>query len=257
MKNISRIILIIFVLTTVITSCGKEKNTQVVIEQSLLDTIFCSTFEGIIPCPDCPGIETAIRIYRDSTISRTVYYQGKNALPETKVGTWKLRDSVFAASFDREKLFYRLKNYDRILRVGSDLKEVTGPFANDYILHKRKVFKPADIEGLYSAGDTLNLYNNLVINHLKKDKYLLRFQHINVLDSLQNCITKFDATLDKSKQLNADLSDNQGKIRILFTQKEAHVLLEKTTTDSVYLLCADSLRFIPLKGSYLKQQSAN
>ena len=119
------------------TACKNEKEDIVVIEQPLLDTIFCNTFEGIIPCPDCPGIESSIRIYKDSTISRTIYYQDKNELPTTKVGTWKLKDSVFTATFDREKLFYRIKDYNHLLRVGSDLKEVKGEFAADYILHKK------------------------------------------------------------------------------------------------------------------------
>lgn len=254
MKNIGYFIKIL-VVTTALASCGKKKKMPVVIEQSLLDTIFCSTFEGIIPCPDCPGIETAIRIYKDSTISRTVYYQDKNSLPETKVGTWKLKDSIFEASFDREKLFYRLKNYNQILRVGSDLKEVKGEFANDYILNKQKAFKPNSIEGLYTVGDTLNLYNKLAIKHLKKEKYQLTFEHFSVFDSLQNCTTTLNANIDKSNQLNALLNKDKGTLRVLFTKKEAHVYFENIAVDSVQFQCNDSLRYIPFNGSYLKQNS--
>src|SRR5690606_160628 len=111
-KNI--LVLNVIIAIIFFTSCKKDDKTIVVIEQSLLDTIFCNTYEGIIPCPDCPGIETSIRIYKDSTISRTIYYQNKNELPTTKVGIWKRKDSIFTATFDREKLFYRIKDYKQL-----------------------------------------------------------------------------------------------------------------------------------------------
>ena len=236
------------------TACKKDNKAVVVIEQPLLDTIFCNTFEGIIPCPDCPGIESSIRIYKDSTISRTVYYQDKNELPTTRVGTWKLKDSVFTATFDREKLFFRIKDYNKILRVGSDLKEVKGEFADDYILHKKTKFKHQTIEGTYTVGDTINLYNKLKIKHLKNEKYNLEFTFYNKLDSLTNCKTNLNANLDKGNQLNAPLN-NDGNLRIIFTKKEAHVLYENIQKDSVKFKCNDSLRSIPFQGSYKKTKS--
>lgn len=254
MKNTNYFVLI-FTTVLLIVSCRDNKKNTIFLEQALLDTIFCNTFEGIIPCPDCPGIETAIRIYKDSTISRTVYYQDKNSLPETKVGTWKLKDSIFEATFDREKLFYRIKNHEKILRVGSDLKEVKGEFAGDYILYKRKPFNHSNIEGWYSVGDTLNLYNKLRIKHVKKEHYQLTFKHFNTFDSLHNCVAKLDATLDKSYQLSAALNDKKANLRVLFTKKEAHVFFENIPNDSVQFKCADSLKHIPFNGSYLKQKS--
>lgn len=234
----------------------KDKNdAPIVIQQALLDTIYSSTYEGIIPCPDCPGIETSIRIYNDSTISRTIYYQDKNELPVTKIGTWKLKDSVFQATFDREKLFYKIKGTDKILRVGSDLKEVTGELAKDYVLHKSTLFKSKNIECEYVAGDTLNLYNKIKITHSKKDHFNVQFTHYNKLDSLTNCTTKLDAVLDKGHHLNIPLNKEKGNLRIIFTKKEAHVLFENISKDSIKFNCNDSLRFLPLEGSYRKLKS--
>ena len=248
-KALQLLIIVIF-----FTACKKDNKAVVVIEQPLLDTIFCNTFEGIIPCPDCPGIETSIRIYKDSTISRTIYYQDKNELPTTKVGTWKLKDSVFTATFDREKLFYRIKDYKQLLRVGSDLKEVKGEFSNDYVLHKKSKFKHTTIEGTYTVGDTLNLFNKLQIKHLKNEKYNLKFTFYNKLDTLTNCKTSLDANLDKGNMLNATLNNN-GNLKIIFTKKEAHVLYENIHKDSVRFKCNDSLRFVPFQGSYKKMKS--
>lgn len=243
------------IILVVFTACKKDNKDVVVIKQSLLDTIFCNTYEGIIPCPDCPGIESSIRVYKDSTISRTIYYQGKNELPETKVGTWQRKDSVFIAVFDREKLFYKIKDYNNLLRVGSDLKEVKGEFAADYVLHKKSKFKNENIEGAYVVGDTLNLYKKLKIKHIKKDKYNLEFTYYNKLDSLTNCSTNLSANLDKSQQLNAALDDKNGNLRIVFTKKEAHVLFENIHKDSIKFKCNDSIRYVPFQASYKKQKA--
>lgn len=251
-KNI--LVLNVIIAIIFFTSCKKDDKTIVVIEQSLLDTIFCNTYEGIIPCPDCPGIETSIRIYKDSTISRTIYYQNKNELPTTKVGIWKRKDSIFTATFDREKLFYRIKDYKQLLRVGSDLKEVKGEFAADYILHKKTNFKHQNIEGIYTVGDTTNLYNELKIIYLKNEKYNLEFTFYNKLDSIANCKINLNASLDKGNQLNAPLN-NEGNLKVIFTQKEAHILFENIHKDSVKFKCNDSLRFVPFNGSYVKQKA--
>lgn len=254
MKNLGYLSKVL-IASALILSCGKKVKEPVVIQQSLLDTIFTNTFDGTIPCPDCPGIETAIRIYSDSTISRTVYYQEKNKLPETKVGTWKLKDSVFEATFDREKLFYRIKDDSKILRVGSDLKEVKGEFANDYILNKRKAFKYINLEGFYVAGDSLNLSNKLTIKHLKRDNYQIILEHFNKFDTLKNCKTELKAVVDKNQQLVSALNNKKEALRVIFTRKEAHVVLDNIAADSVLFKCKDSLLNIPFNGSYKKQES--
>lgn len=249
LKNIFAFSLVILGLV----SCSKKEKPPVVIQPELLDTIFSSSYEGIIPCPDCPGIETTIRIYNDSTISRTIYYQERNELPITKVGTWKLKDSVFVATFDREKLFYKIKGIDKILRVGSDFKEVTGELSADYVLHKAIPFKFKQIEGEYLVGDTVNLYNKIIIKHTKKHHFNIEFTHFNKIDSLNNCTTTLDALLDKGHQLNASLNEDKGNLKVIFTKKEAHVLFENIDKDSVQFKCNDTLRSLPLQGSYRKQ----
>lgn len=253
-KNVATVFFI-----TTITACSKKDKEAhpVVIQPALLDTIYSSTYEGIIPCPDCPGIETSIRIYNDSTISRTIYYQERKELPVTKVGTWKLKDSIFEATFDREKLFYKIKGVDKILRVGSDLKEITGDMAAHYVLHKASPFKFKNIIGNYYAGDTLNLYNKVTISHTKKDHFNVQFIHYNKLDSLNNCKTKLDAVLDKGHQLNIALNENKGNLKIIFTKKEAHVLFENISKDSAFFKCKDSLRPLPIQGSYKKTKSTH
>src|SRR5690554_5594068 len=212
MDWVKRISLFLMIIGGLI-SCSKKEKEPIFIQPELLDTIFSSAYEGMIPCPNCPGIETTIRIYNDSTISRTTYYQESNRFLETKIGTWKLSDSVFIALFDREKLFYKIKNSDLILRVGSDLKEVKGALSADYELHKALPFQPEQIEGAYVLGDSLTFYK-MNIKHLQKDRFNTTFNYFNTLDSLTNCEMKLNALLNKEHQLSVSLKKEKAEIKI-------------------------------------------
>ncbi|HLW62104.1 MAG TPA: copper resistance protein NlpE N-terminal domain-containing protein [Flavobacterium sp.] len=245
---------LIFIVVCGLTSCSEKEKAPVFIEPSLLDTIFNSAYEGMIPCPNCPGIETTIRIYNDSTVSRTVYYQESNRPLETKIGTWKLNDSVFIATFDREKLFYKIKNSALILRVGSDLKEVKGALSEDYALRKTLPFKPEQIEGTYVSGDSLT-YHKMTIKHTKKDQFSANFSYVNALDSISKCEVNTKALLNKDHQLNVPLDEENGALKITFTKKEVHVLFKNIVADSVRFQCNDTLKMPSVEGIYKKAET--
>jgi|SRR5690554_165186 len=251
MDWVKRISLFLMIIGGLI-SCSKKEKEPIFIQPELLDTIFSSAYEGMIPCPNCPGIETTIRIYNDSTISRTIYYQESKRPVETKMGTWKLKDSVFIATFDRDKLFYKIKNGQLILRVGSDLKEVKGALSEDYELRKALPFNPEQIEGDYILGDSL-LYQKISIKHLNKDRYQTNFSHHNILDSITNCEVKIQALLDKEYRLNIALKEEKENIKISFTKKEAHVVYENVLIDSVLFSCNDTLKMPSVQGIYKKE----
>lgn len=240
-----------------LTSCNfKDKNEKpVFIEPQLLDTIFSNAYQGIIPCPDCAGIETTLRIFNDSTISRTIYYQGRNDLPITKTGTWKLKDSIFEAKFDREKLFYKIKSGNLILRVGSDLKEIKGNLANDYVLRKAEPFDLEKHLGNYHLGDITSNYNKLTLTKLKKNTIGIDLYSHLENDSIAKCTLKLEGKLNKENIIEVPLGDKkdnlQQMLKILFTIKEAHVFYENVPKDSIVLNCKDSLN-IDYQGTYLK-----
>lgn len=239
------------------TSCSlkdKEK-LPVHIQPQLLDTIFSSSYEGIIPCPDCAGIETKIKFYKDSTIRRTVYFQGRNELPETKTGTWKLKDSIFEAKFDRDKLFYKIKSGSLILRVGSDLKEVKGDLAKEYVLKKAESFDLDKYLGIYYLGSLSENYNKLTLSQIKKNTVKIAFSAFLENDSISKCNLNFEGKLNKENIIEVNIGSKKDSLqklmKILFTIKEAHVYFENIPKDSIALKCSDSLQ-INYQGSYLK-----
>jgi len=248
---------ILFASLTLASCKFKDKDTPpVVIEPALLDSIFSNSFEAIIPCPDCAGIETTIRIFKDSTISRTIYYQGRNELPETKMGIWKLKDSIFEAKFDREKLFYKIKSGSSILRVGSDLKEVKGDLAKNYSFKRSNPFDLEQHLGSYFMGNQSENYNKLDIIHNKKNQVLIELSSYITNDSLSKCFLKLNGKLNKENIIEVQINDKNDSIqqlmKILFTVREAHLFFENVSKDSIPLKCKDSLN-INYQGTYLKR----
>lgn len=240
-----------------IVSCGKKDKveTPVFIQQEVFDTIFNSSYQAIVPCPDCPGIETTLRFYNDSTIVRTTYYEDKNQLPQTKTGTWKRKDSIFTASFDREKLFYKIKNGSTILRVGSDLKEITGEMAAGYTFKRTEDFDDDNILGKYITGDTLGDYREIQIFKTNKKLFSINFIGSQKTDSIRYCQYNLKGQINDRNELTADLkqiNDSlKGELKFVFTRKEVHALYEGISRDSLPTLCKDQV-FIPIEGSYKK-----
>lgn len=256
--NLKNQFLSLVIALAALSSCNKKDKEipPVFIQPQLLDTIFSNSYEGIIPCPDCPGIETKIRIFNDSTISRTIYYQGKNELPQTKMGTWKLKDSIFEASFDREKLFYKIKSGNIILRVGSDLKEVEGKLANDYVLRKENAFDIQKYLGEYVLGDFAAQHNKLNLSIDKKKNIEIALASILENDSIAKCNIHLKGKLNKENIIEVNLGNEKDSVKrlmkILFTVKEAHVYFENISKDSIALKCNDSLK-TNYQGTYNKR----
>lgn len=251
-------LLAIFLTAITLTSCTfKDKDKpQVIIQPELLDSIFSNSFEAIIPCPDCAGIETIIRIFKDSTISRTIYYQGRNELPQTKMGTWKLKDSIFEAKFDREKLFYKIKSGNSILRVGSDLKEVNGDLAKNYIFKSAEPFSIENHLGPYFMGNQAENYNKLEISQDKKNQVSINLSSYFTNDSIVKCHLKLVGKLNKENIIEVQLNEKKDSIqqlmKILFTVREVHVFFENISKETPSLECKDSLN-INYQGTYLKR----
>lgn len=213
-----------------LTSCEKKIEKEVHITPEVMDSLYNHVYAGVLPCPDCDGIETYINIYKDSTISRYIYYRNKNRLPELKIGTWTRTDSIFTAQFDREKLFYKLKNGKTILRVGADFKEIKGDLAPQYTFTLTSPITANDLVGEFILGDSLQKHQRLVISKTaKKDVMQLNFSLQNSQDSLI-CEKKLLSKFTKQKSLATDLSklsdSLSGQLKVLFTMQEAHVFYE-------------------------------
>lgn len=240
------------------TSCDKKtkEDSDIFIKPELLDSIFTKKYDATLPCPDCDGIETSIKFFKDSTMVRTIYYDGKSKFPETYNGKWKLKDSVFIASFDNEKLFYKIKNAQTIMRVGSDLKDIKGDLKSQYTFKSSDILTDDLFLGTYVLGDTISTHNRIQIFKTKQDIYTLNFIGTEVKDSLKSyCQFQLNGKINDLDRLSVNLNKLNdtinGRLSFIFIKNNMHAFYEDITVDKVPKFCKEIPTF-SVEGTYKK-----
>ncbi len=249
-----------FLLSTLIlatlSSCKeKEVVAPVVIQTEVLDSLFSQKYYGLLPCGDCPGIETTLGLNADSTLTKTVFYRSKGEDLEQYIGTWKLKDSVFEVKFDGNKEFYKIKSGSTLARVGADQTEVKGKLANDYLLTLKQSLILEDILGMYIQGDTLNEhYKTLNIKEIKKNDYQLTYAAISPTDT---CSFKVRGVVDlKNQELSFPIKtakkEVNGDLIVMFSDEFAHLKTKDLENKDDLLQLCDSIP-VQLNGKYKKR----
>lgn len=238
-------------------SCKNEGITPVEIEQEIKDSLFSNRYHGVLPCGDCPGIETTLVLHADSTLTKTFLYQSKQQQPTTINGTWKLKDSVFETNFDGNKEFYKIKNGTLIARVGSDHKEVKGKLAQDYLLHLQEAPTLDQFLGSFIQGDTLSeSYHKVAIREIKKNDLEFVLTSVSPNDTCTLKLRGVENLTNHSLKfpIKTGIKNEEGNISVYLSEAYLHLLKDNSTTgDSLLHLC-DSLP-VNLNGGYIKISS--
>lgn len=96
------------------------------------------TYEGTLPCADCPGIKTTIVLKEDNTFSKHVEYLDRKdgTFDETGKIEWhKSGNSITLISEDSETQQYKVRE-GSLMMLSQDGEEVTGTLADHYVLAK-------------------------------------------------------------------------------------------------------------------------
>lgn len=241
-------------------SCNKKAKEEsvVFIKPELLDSIFTKKYDATLPCPDCNGIETSLKFFKDSTIIRTIYYDGKDNLPKTYYGKWKLKDSVFIASFENEKLFYKIKDAKKIMRVGSDFLDIKGDLKKSYTFNSSENFNNDSFLGSYILGDSLQTHNRIQIFKTHKDIYTVNFISTQVNDDVKNyCQFQLNGKINELDRLTINLNKLhdtlKGKLNFIFIKNNMHAFYEEIDNNVTPKFCKDNPDF-SVEGTYKKIQ---
>jgi len=87
------------------------------------------TYEGILPCADCPGLQTLITFNSDSTFYMEETYLERSDKPIITNGTWALDGDIITFTADDYKFEYKLIS-DKEIRWAPDGEEITGTDLN-------------------------------------------------------------------------------------------------------------------------------
>ncbi|HNC64701.1 MAG TPA: copper resistance protein NlpE N-terminal domain-containing protein, partial [Chitinophagales bacterium] len=135
------------------------------------------TYSGVLPCADCEGIETELKLNNDQTYSLTnKYLDGKNSSTDTLTGTfiWKGNNVQLERKIKdiRPDVFKVEEN--QVKQLDLEGKEVTGELANAYILKKNgnsevedKKWKLVELNGKPVSGTADTHY---IIFHSKEGR---------------------------------------------------------------------------------------
>lgn len=109
------------------TTTTKESSTEVT-------PAVYGTYEGVIPCADCPGIKTTITLNEDGSYERTEKYLEKEDSDDSSNG-----EIVWSDNFSKVTLgdySYMVKENQLIL-LDAEGKAAEGELADKYILNKK------------------------------------------------------------------------------------------------------------------------
>lgn len=102
--------------------------------QNSLD--WMGSYRGTVPCADCPGIETTVKLYDDETFSYKAVYQDRNlTVADTGKFMWHDNGSVVHLKGKETDIKYKVGE-NILMQLDTEGKEITGTLAENYNLKK-------------------------------------------------------------------------------------------------------------------------
>lgn len=97
---------------------------------------WAGAYRGVLPCADCPGIETVVVLAKDGTCSTHWKYLGKGDEVYSEQGrfTWNPAGNIVTLAGARPALYFVGEN--RLTRLALDGSRITGALAAHYVLTK-------------------------------------------------------------------------------------------------------------------------
>ncbi|UWX66785.1 copper resistance protein NlpE N-terminal domain-containing protein [Empedobacter stercoris] len=115
-----------------------QNDTIAVIHNSKTSIDWVGTYEGVLPCADCPGIKTTVTLNKDETIKIVSdYMKGNTTFEEQGQFEWTAdNNAIFLDTKDKNRYFYKVGE-NKLIVLSQEGEEIDGPLANNYILTKK------------------------------------------------------------------------------------------------------------------------
>ncbi len=96
---------------------------------------FSGTFEGKLPCADCPGLQTLINLKTDGTFHMEETYLERSESPIISEGTWVLDKDLITFTTGDYSFIYKVIS-DNEIRWAPNGEEITGTDLNWSLFRK-------------------------------------------------------------------------------------------------------------------------
>ena len=141
-------------------------------------TKLAGTYQGTLPCADCPGIDYQISLYDDHTYSELTAYQGRGEnIATVETGTWRaVNDSIAMLEKKNDSVSF-VAAENKLILLDKAGKRIEGMLASNYIL---KPVEGGDRRQLLAdkktQGVTFYANGNEPFWQLELDKKNIRFK---------------------------------------------------------------------------------
>lgn len=97
---------------------------------------WAGTYDGVLPCADCEGIKTVVRLSDDGTFRSQVEYLGKGGAPLAEQGQfrWNAQGNTITLGEKDPVQYFVAEN--RLIQLSPDGARITGALADLYVLTK-------------------------------------------------------------------------------------------------------------------------
>ncbi|MBC9931435.1 copper resistance protein NlpE N-terminal domain-containing protein [Chitinophaga qingshengii] len=132
-------------LFAVLTACNNHPTTQTGTDSATGGTTtpkatttathITGTYQGTLPCADCPGMDYQISLFDDHTFTELVSYQGRGqGIAYTEKGTWQqINDSIVSIKKKTDSSSF-LASENKLLVLDKQGKRIEGALASNYVL---------------------------------------------------------------------------------------------------------------------------
>lgn len=97
---------------------------------------WAGTYSGVLPCADCPGIETAITLNDNGTFRRSMTYLERSVAPVVDSGTfeWQEDGNTITLQAEGDGNWQYQVGENQLIHLDGDGQRITGDLAPNYIL---------------------------------------------------------------------------------------------------------------------------
>lgn len=125
-------------------SSSSKTDSTAIADSSYVDTThnaqnsldWAGTYQGVIPCADCPGITTTIELFDNDTFSyHAVYLETVNSVQDTGKFMWHENGSVVHLIGKDLNTKYKVAE-NKLIQLDTEGKVIEGQIADQYYLAK-------------------------------------------------------------------------------------------------------------------------
>lgn len=172
-----------------LVSCSSKVQKEIMTPDkhtSQISLDWAGTYKGILPCTDCEGIETTLRINRDSTFQLIRKYLGKKSDTLETFGTfvWNKEGNIIVLdNISNAPNKYFVKE-NSLVQLDMEANFISGDLADKYILQK---VEDLFIDKITDVTWKLVELNGKTISRFDKNKRPIQFR----LNSKENRVNGF------------------------------------------------------------------